>query len=406
MKKAMICLLAFCLLLTPLCHSTVFAATERTYTAETETSFVPSPADADERDDLFYHYLLQYAKGDQDTARPSSVGEYAVGNSLTGTDKAVFLVLEEGVKSIAAGERQSTVFTITPEDLGITQEFWTAAELGVDAIVEDNRVSEAAYLALRQMLVFDTNKVVSALLADHPYEMYWYNKTVGCVTGAAFKVKVSYSGGEYLIGFAEDTAITFIFDVADAYAGEDTYTIEGSSTVFHTSVDPDKISGQNVSEAVKTAMRIVADNASKTDCEKLYAYKTAICDMVSYNQAAADQTDTPYGDPWQMIYVFDGDESTNVVCEGYAKAFQYLCDLSDFSGEVQCYSVTGTMDGGTGEGPHMWNIVHMNDGKNYLADLTNCDEGSIGADDLRFLTGYASGSAATGYTYACGADSI
>ena len=30
----------------------------------------------------------------------------------------------------------------------------------------------------------------------------------------------------------------------------------------------------------------------------------------------------------ELIWVFDGDSSTNVVCEGYAKAFQYLCDLS------------------------------------------------------------------------------
>lgn len=45
-----------------------------------------------------------------------------------------------------------------------------------------------------------------------------------------------------------------------------------------------------------------------------------------------------------MIYVFDGDEATNVVCEGYAKAFQYLCDLDG----ITYYSVSGTMNGGTG----------------------------------------------------------
>ena len=34
----------------------------------------------------------------------------------------------------------------------------------------------------------------------------------------------------------------------------------------------------------------------------------------------------PYGDPWQLIYVFDDDPDTNVVCEGYAKAFKYEAD--------------------------------------------------------------------------------
>ncbi len=47
------------------------------------------------------------------------------------------------------------------------------------------------------------------------------------------------------------------------------------------------------------------------------------------------------------------------------------------------------MSGGTGEGPHMWNIVRMQDGFNYLVDVTNCDEGSIGYEDSLFLRGFS-----------------
>ena len=36
------------------------------------------------------------------------------------------------------------------------------------------------------------------------------------------------------------------------------------------------------------------------------------------------------------------------------------------------------MDGGTGAGPHMWNVVGMVDELNYLVDVINCDTGSIG----------------------------
>ena len=84
-----------------------------------------------------------------------------------------------------------------------------------------------------------------------------------------------------------------------------------------------------------------------------------------------------------MIYVFDQDESTNVVCEGYSKAFQYLCDYAQNTesfddNSIECYSVSGNMSGGTGAGPHMWNILHMEDGKNYIADITNSDGNSIG----------------------------
>ena len=65
-----------------------------------------------------------------------------------------------------------------------------------------------------------------------------------------------------------------------------------------------------------------------------------------------------------------------MVCEGYSKAFKYLCDLTwtGSDSEVACYLPTGTMDGGD----HMWNIVSIG-GVNYLTDITNCDSGTIGA---------------------------
>ena len=54
------------------------------------------------------------------------------------------------------------------------------------------------------------------------------------------------------------------------------------------------------------------------------------------------------------------------------------------------------MDGGTGAGPHMWNIVTMDDGKNYMVDVTNCDGDSEEAQDRLFLVG-ADGSVADHY---------
>ena len=119
------------------------------------------------------------------------------------------------------------------------------------------------------------------------------------------------------------------------------------------------------------------------------AYAEYIKNAVSYNYAAADENNGyPYGDPWQLIYVFDGNPDTNVVCEGYSKAFKYLCDLT-WTGsdpEVACYLPTGTMDGGA----HMWNIVSIG-GVNYLTDITNCDSGTIGAPDQLFLCGVRGG---------------
>lgn len=61
-------------------------------------------------------------------------------------------------------------------------------------------------------------------------------------------------------------------------------------------------------------------------------------------------------------------ESTGAVCEGYAKAFQYLCTIYN----INCYVVTGTTPWGEN---HAWNIVEM-DGEWYWCDLT--------WDDLEF----------------------
>ena len=161
-----------------------------------------------------------------------------------------------------------------------------------------------------------------------------------------------------------------------------------------------------LAEAADAAREIVEENADKSDLEKLKAYKDKICELASYDHDVVLNA-SESGNPWQVINVFDGDESTNIVCEGYAKAFQYLCDLSTFrSGRVRSHIVIGDMVGGTGAGPHMWNIVHMNDGRNYLVDVTDCDENTVGAPDLLFLKGCASGSVKEGYTYNCDGSEI
>ena len=96
---------------------------------------------------------------------------------------------------------------------------------------------------------------------------------------------------------------------------------------------------------------------------------------------AAAEEEPLYGDPWQMIHVFDNDPDTEVVCEGYSKAFQFLCDMTTFNRrKIESHLVTGLLggSGATGAGAHMWNVVHMDDRNNYLVDVTNCDDGYDG----------------------------
>lgn len=249
--------------------------------------------------------------------------------TLTGINKTIYEQLVPLIQDIASGGRSSTVLEITV----------------------NGDLSE-----------FNLGAVLHALLVNHPYDLYWFDKTqqTGC----------SYGSGH----------MTFSMKVASEYSVSKTT----GTTEFDNTIPAD------ISYAAARAHSILSDNAGKNDYQKLLAYKDAICALVSYNDEAAGDNAHDYGNPWQLIWVFDDNPETNVVCEGYSKAFKYLCDLSQFRNSVSTSIVNGSMTGATGAGRHMWNLVNIGDGKNYLSDITNCDEGTVGSPDLLFMAGYSS----------------
>lgn len=118
----------------------------------------------------------------------------------------------------------------------------------------------------------------------------------------------------------------------------------------------------------------IKNNGGTVD-EKLNAIKNKICALTSYNHdAALNGSSGKDNNPWEIIWVFDNDPKTKVVCEGYAKSFQYLFDkVFEGNDSMVCYCVTGDMRTGSGGGgPHMWNIVRR-DGKGYIVDMTAID---------------------------------
>lgn len=301
-----------------------------------------------DNDALFAKYVEKLLYGNDSVA----LFRFAAGSRLSGNNKTIYDDLKAQIAQVASGSATSTVFTIDTTGMGITYDASSRSLSGVD-----------------------TDLLLYTLLVDSPYEMYWFDKVDGgMVTG------LSISAGTTTV-----SQLQFKFTVADGYAGSTDYT-----------TDPGRAS--RAVTASQNARSVVAANQSKSDYEKLVAYKDYICDAVSYDNSAASVASTPYGDPWQLISVFDEDNSTNVVCEGYSKAFQYLCDLSTFTSDrITCYTMTGTMNGGTGAGAHMWNVITMDDGRHYLVDLTNSDEDSAGAYGGLFLAG-APGRTADGYT--------
>lgn len=352
------------------------------------------------------------AAGDSDgseAAGGAAVASSDRGARLKGNDKKIYTALASAISKIAAGKRESSIIEIPLRKVTGKLKF-TAADLGVSSILDKNgNVRSSAKKALQNKYAFDLRTIHSALLADMPYELYWYDKayTRYDSTGKAVQMACSYtisdSSGMLLYSyndkymrFTNDPVIRFKFVVSGDYSWK------GSTGTYDLRSDL-----AAVRAAVSNAKAIAASHAGETDLEKLDSYREEICDLASYDFVlGADLKSRDYGDPWQIIYVFDGDSSTKVVCEGYAKAFQFLCDISSFnSSRIKCRIVSGTLDMDD-DSPHMWNILRMNDGSNHIADITNCDAGTVGYPDKVFLKKYTARQSNKYYRYAVSGGSI
>ncbi len=321
-------------------------------------------------DELFAEFVERSFEG-QPLSAASGKKRSAV-SALQGNDRMVYNYIAGLLPQIAAGERASTEFEITPAILGLENDSWTAEELGIDSVVTKDE-SGKLYISAeaKERFDIDFDRVIDVLLAEHPYELYWFDKTSGGrTTKTTFGLTAYYDRTRKIYYLSTKSNMYLDFAVADEYsAGE--YLVDTSI-------------GQSVQSAVNNANAIVAEYSGASDEDKLRGYKDDICELVSYNYAAAGGVS--YGNPWQMIWVFDGDPNTNVVCEGYSKAFKYLCDHTEFEGSIECILACGSLVKSSSE-PHMWNVLKMEDGKNYLADVTNCDTRTSGYPDKLFLAG-------------------
>lgn len=327
----------------------VYAAEEK-ITCETET--VVTDLEFPDNEEMYSYYVesLFYPE-----SMPCLMGT-AAGDRLTGDTKVLYDVIVPIIKEIACGNREST-------QIGFGR-----------SLTYDGESFNSDYSMTFSGSSIDTGALFKALLLDMPYEMYWADKVSGC------KFKYFKSGGVLI-------HVTMRIEVADVFQGSSTYSVDTSKA-------------RASAAAVSNANAIVENNKDKTDYEKLVAYRDAICGLVSYDNVAAGSGSFSLDNrAWQLVNVFDGDNTTNVVCEGYSKAFKYLCDLTSFAGDVACYCVSGDLISNSGSGGHMWNIVTL-EGNNYLVDVTNSDAGTVGYyDSSLFLAGTTKGSADTSYTF-------
>lgn len=307
------------------------------------------------------------------------------GSRLTGRGKKIYDFLADGIRDVAEGAKTSARFQIPVKDL-VDQLQYTQEELGVSFDTKEEQYQAMGrFIESRVITDQELYGLYASLLTDLPYELYWYDKAAEdsfIVSMEGTQIRNDSGKGPCLC--VDQARLTFAF-LVDGYYGSQYET------------NAERIAAAK--RAAANAQKIVTEAAGLSDYQKLVYYRKKICALTSYNMIAAQTRSPGNQNPWQLIYVFDDDSTTNVVCEGYAKAFQYLCDLTVFEdADIYSYIVSGTISGNnTGEGPHMWNIVHMGDQGNYLTDVTNCDQGMIGQGDQLFLTGCTYGNPSDGY---------
>jgi len=290
------------------------------------------------------------------------------------------------IMAVANGEEASTSLEMKAEDL-LPQTSFTAGELEVETLFDENgKVTAEASAAYRDFFktTVDLPRVVSCLMVDFPYEMYWFRKSYG--TSFTY-----YKPGENTETLRIAKAIVTLY-VSQDYADLTDWNGTGSPSRFNTEI----YNSDRMSTARSRIETIISSAAGEDDYGKICFYSQEIRSLASYNGEAANANNQiPYGDPWQLIWVFDGDPDTKVVCEGYAKAFNYLCDLGTAQAEsilCQGYLFSGNSNGTKSYiGAHMWNTVSM-EGHNYLVDLTNHS-----ATRNLLLVGYTEGSLQDGY---------
>lgn len=318
------------------------------------------PAD---NDTLMKGYITEALYGD---VAPDGMGpglaKKNFGGELTGNNARVYKALKSLITKVANGDRSSTEFRIKGNTIAGKKTLSAKA-------YNDNGLS------------FNISKVVGAIMADNPYEQYW---STGVYT-------YGFQGSESRNGDTVDvTGVEFVisFDVAAGYAPS------GQSGGYV--VDSAKV--KTVKKAVSKAKSIVSKAAGLEDIEKLRYYGNQICALTDYNYDALSTNPYVNNNPWELIWVFDGNSKTNVVCEGYSKSFQYLCDLTSFDRNIACYCLEGPYKDLSfgGGGAHMWNAVTLDNGANYLVDITHSDGGDSMNEQV-FLLMADSGNPTDGY---------
>ena len=270
--------------------------------AEKDPANVKASVDVPDSDELLMQFIrkkAQDAAGTSAAQGGSAKRAQSRKNSLSGPELNLYEVLAPQIEAIASGEEGSADIRVPVTDIFGEQLIFSAEELGYDEVLVENPdptgeddqwiFADGIVDDYYDHFLCDTESVLNALLADMPYELYWFDKTKDCWYDYSCGIAFYYDEDTETeqIGFAEeDPDMIFSLCVSKDYSASGE---EGT-----TEVDTAK-TGAAAACAGNTAA-IIDRYENDTDYEKLTAYKDEICDATDYNQEAVD-LDPPYGVP-------------------------------------------------------------------------------------------------------------
>ncbi|MEQ6177439.1 hypothetical protein [Bifidobacterium breve] len=156
-------------------------ATDSVSTSVRSTRTALKTADQTSNDDLFAQYV-------DSVFSPSRISLFssAADDQLKGKSKLLYDYLKEQIERIADGKTANTSIDIPLSVFGLKKQY-NAADLGMKSLYDLSTgkmypETEAKFEALREKKIFEQdefNAVMDALLADCPYDLYWYDKKAG-----------------------------------------------------------------------------------------------------------------------------------------------------------------------------------------------------------------------------------
>ncbi len=274
-------------------------------------------------------------------------------NELNDYQKAMYRAFMDGICSIDADDLTLKHKILVPYSIEI--------EANVTTNQEFNDVIVSAFNADWEN--FLDGALYNSIQYDHT-ELFW-------VQGVGYQMYVedaNYSNGVVTAYVVAEMLV----DASDLYASD--AALVSAAKSMNSTVDS-----------------IITNAPTTSEYDMLVYFNDWLKQNNTYNHPHLENDNYPLAHSCISAFVSNNVEAVGPVCQGYAYALKYLCDIKGMNNVV----VTGDLyQTYSDPGPHAWNAVEL-DGAWYAIDTTAND--SLGTDRYNFLAGSTTSSHDSGY---------